>query len=259
MVDERDKVTRQRDAALQENASLEGKLTDIRNERDSLNIKLAEAEEAEAAATRRAEQAESEKQRAARMADQAEEEKMIAAQRAAQAEEEKRIAAEKAAQAEAELARQEAVFSRLKDTFAQEQAANQIKIEMLKSGIKVNLANEILFSSGSSTLNAQGQEVLRRAAADLKETPYQILVAGFTDNVAISGRLQDKFPSNWELAGARAASVVRLLEEEGVPPEKLLVLSFGENSPVEPNDTPEGKAKNRRIEIMLRPEPVTLD
>lgn len=174
--------------------------------------------------------------------------------------EERRAAeAEKAALMEAELARQNAVYARLQETFATEQAANQVKIEMLKSGIKVNLANEILFSSGSSRLNAQGREVLKRAAGDLKETPYQVLVAGFTDNVEISDRLKKKFPSNWELAGARAASVVRLLEEGGVPPEQLLVISLGQNSPVEPNDTPEGRAKNRRIEIMLRPEPVTLD
>ncbi len=174
--------------------------------------------------------------------------------------EERRVAeAEKAALAEAALVRQQSVYSRLRETFATEQAANQIKIEMMKSGIKVNLANEILFSSGSSRLNVQGREVLKRAGADLKSTPYQILVAGFTDNVDISEKLKKKFPSNWELAGARAASVVRLLEGEGVPSEQLLMISLGENKPVASNDSAKGRSSNRRIEIMLRPEPVTLD
>jgi chemotaxis protein MotB len=174
-------------------------------------------------------------------------------------EKEKEEAAAKAAEAEAELARQQDVYMKLQDTFSQEQAANQVKIEMLKSGIKVNLANEILFPPGSSRLNSQGVEVLKRAAADLKESPYQTLVAGFTDNVAISGNLKKKYPSNWELAGARAARVVRLLETEGVPSEQLILLSLGENQPVASNDTAEGRSRNRRIEIILRPVPVTLD
>lgn len=174
-------------------------------------------------------------------------------------EEMRKRAEEQAAEAEAVIARQQNVYRNLQDTFSKEQEANQVKIEMMKSGIKVNLANEILFPPGSSRLNAQGIEVLKRAAAELKESYYQTLVAGFTDNVAISGNLKKKYPSNWELAGARAGSVVRLLEEEGVPSEQLILISLGENQPVDSNDTPEGRSKNRRIEIMLRPVPVTLD
>jgi len=174
-------------------------------------------------------------------------------------EQQRQEAAAKAALAEAQLSEQQNVYLKLQETFSKEQQANQVKIEMLKSGIKVNLDNEILFSSGSSVLNDQGVDVLKRAAADLRESPYQTLIAGFTDNVAISGNLKKKYPSNWELAAARAASVVRLLEEEGVPSGQLILLSLGENQPVESNDTPEGRSKNRRIEIMLRPVPVTLD
>jgi chemotaxis protein MotB len=245
MVNERDMMMKERDTAREEKASVDEQLNMLRKDHNQLSSRLAETEQ--------------EKQVVTEQAAQAEQEKQAAAEKAEQAEREKQAAAEKAEQAEAELARQRNVFSKLQDTFAKEQQANQVKIELLKSGIKVNLANEILFSSGSSTLNAQGQEVLRRAAADLKDSPYQILVAGFTDNVAISGNLKKKFPSNWELAGARAASVVRILEDEGAPSEQLLMISLGENQPVESNDTPEGRAKNRRIEIMLRPVPVTLD
>ncbi|WP_210394649.1 OmpA/MotB family protein [Motiliproteus sediminis] len=192
---------------------------------------------------------------------QTEEEKAAAAKRAkeafAEAERQKQLAAEKEAQIQAELVRQQEVYDNLQSTFAKEQEANQVKIEMIKSGIKVNLANEILFASGSAQLNEQGVEVLTRAAAELKKSPYQTVVAGFTDNVAISGGLASKYPTNWELAAARASSVVRLLEQEGVSPDQLLAISFGEHNPVADNDSDEGRAKNRRIEIIQRPVPVS--
>lgn len=169
----------------------------------------------------------------------------------------KQLAAQKAEAAQAEIARQQQVYENLQTTFAKEQESNQIKIEMMKTGVKVNLSSEILFPSGSADLNESGLEVLTRAAVELRDSPYQTIVAGFTDNITISGKLKEKYPTNWELAGARAASVVRLLEKEGVAAAQLLAISFGENNPVESNDTPDGRSKNRRIEIILRPVPVT--
>lgn len=162
-------------------------------------------------------------------------------------------------QAQAEINRQQRIYDNLQTAFSKEQQANQVKIEMMKSGIKVNLANEILFPSGSADLNAQGTDVLKRAAAELKKSPYQTLVAGYTDNVSISAKLKEKYPSNWELAGARSTRVVRLLEEEGVPSVQLISLSFGENHPVASNDTEDGRSKNRRIEIILRPVAISLE
>ena len=79
------------------------------------------------------------------------------------------------------------------------------------------------------------------------------IVGGFTDNVPISKRLAEQFPSNWDLAAARATNVVRKLEDSGVPKGRMVVVSFGENQPVASNDTAEGRSKNRRIEIRLRP------
>jgi len=131
--------------------------------------------------------------------------------------------------------------------------AKSIKIKEMKDGVNVNLAEDILFSSGSATLNDSGKKVITKVSQKLKDIPHQVIVAGFTDNVPIRGKLTQKFPTNWELAGARAASVVRLLEQEGVDRKKLTAVSFGENEPVESNDTPEGRAQNRRIEIRMRP------
>lgn len=219
-----DGMVKERDMAHAENAQLEEEMNNLTVERDNL---LAEQERLNSLIV--------------------------------QTEQQKQAAAMKAEAAQAEVDKQRQVYNSLQSTFAKEQQANQVKIEMMKSGVKVNLANEILFPSGSAALNDQGMEVLKRAAAELKKSPYQTLVAGFTDNVAISGKLMDIYPSNWELAGARAASVVRLLEAEGVASEQLLAVSFGENRPVEMNDTPEGRSKNRRIEIILRPVAVTMD
>jgi chemotaxis protein MotB len=131
--------------------------------------------------------------------------------------------------------------------------ANQIKISEMKDGITVNLPQEVLFPSGSATLSDVGVDVIKKVSGKLKDIPHQIIVAGFTDNVPIKGDLAKTYPTNWELAGARAASVVRLLESEGVDSNKLTAVSFGENQPVASNDDWKSRAQNRRIEIRLRP------
>ncbi len=134
-----------------------------------------------------------------------------------------------------------------------ELSANQIKIKEMKDGISLNLAQEILFNSGSAALNDSGQEVITKVSEQLKGIAYNTIVAGFTDNVPIKGSLASRYPSNWELAGARAASVVKLLESNGVESSKLRAVSYGENQPVASNDTADGKSQNRRIEILLKP------
>ena len=217
-------MTKERDTALTEKAQLEADISNLTFERDNL---LSEQERLSSLVV--------------------------------QTEQQKQAAAMKAKAAQDEINRQQQVYKSLQTTFAKEQQANQVKIEMMKSGVKVNLANEILFPSGSAELNATGLEVLARAAAELKKSPYQTIVAGFTDDQRISKKLMAKFPTNWELAGARAASVVRLLEQEGVASAQLIAISFGENNPVAPNDTPEGRSKNRRIEIILRPVAITMN
>lgn len=134
-----------------------------------------------------------------------------------------------------------------------ELSANQIKIKEMKDGISLNLAQEILFDSGSAKLNDSGNEVITKVSGQLKDIAYNTVVAGFTDNVKIKGGLANKYPTNWELAGARAASVVKLLETNGITSDKLQAVSFGENQPVASNETPDGRAQNRRIEIILKP------
>ena len=92
-------------------------------------------------------------------------------------------------------------------------------------------------------------------AGRLTGIAHLVDVNGHTDGIPIRGALAARYPSNWELAGARASSVVRLLEKAGVPSDRLAAISRGSTEPVASNDHEAGRAKNRRIEIRLRPRP----
>jgi len=118
--------------------------------------------------------------------------------------------------------------------------------------LAVDLAEQIFFDSGRATLKKEGKEVLKKVGDALKGYENKIIrVVGHTDNVPVAKSLQATFPSNWDLSVARAANVVRYLQEVGIPPERMIPSGRGEYEPVAPNDTPEGRQKNRRIEIML--------
>ena len=152
------------------------------------------------------------------------------------------------------LQKNRAIYNNLVTELQGELDANQIKIKEMKDGIDLNLPQDILFTSGSAKLNDSGKEVLGKVSKQLKDISYKTVVVGHTDNVPIRGTLAKFYPTNWELAGARAASVVTLLEDKGVSNKKLMAVSLGESQPVTANDTPEGRSLNRRIEIRLRPE-----
>ena len=145
------------------------------------------------------------------------------------------------------------LYEELVDELETEIAGEKIAVKEMKSGVTVHLPQDILFASGSAEVNKSGREVLLRVGAELAEVPYQTFVVGFTDDVPVGGKLALIYPTNWELAGARAASVIRVLEEAGVAKVQLRALSMGENMPIASNDTAEGRAKNRRIEIRMRP------
>jgi len=129
-----------------------------------------------------------------------------------------------------------------------------IKISQLKDRLSVQIVDKILFPSGSDQITGEGKEVLKKVGDILKGVKENnIRIEGHTDNVPIGAKLKDKFPSNWELSTSRATQVVRYLADEGIDPEKLQAVGMSQYSPVAPNDTPEGKQRNRRIEIILFP------
>jgi chemotaxis protein MotB len=136
-----------------------------------------------------------------------------------------------------------------------ELAAAEIEIDQLREGLRMTLPAETLFGSGSADVTPEGERMLARIAAELKGAPYEVRVQGYTDDVAIKGALAERYPTNWELAGARAARVVRVLEAHGVDPARLAAVSLGDQHPVASNDTANGRGLNRRIELRLVPLP----
>ncbi|MFH1367496.1 MAG: OmpA family protein [Elusimicrobiota bacterium] len=131
----------------------------------------------------------------------------------------------------------------------------EIQITQLEGKLTVNMVDKVLFDSGKAEVSKQGRATLDRIGAILKKIiDKQIRVEGHTDNVLISRELQDKYPTNWELSTARATNVARyLIDKAGVDKKFVAVSGYADTKPVDTNTTPEGKAKNRRIEIVLVP------
>lgn len=154
-----------------------------------------------------------------------------------------------------QLAESKETYASLVDELEEELAAGSVQIEQLKDGITLNVSQDVLFPTGSSTLDEGGLDVVERVSGKILETSYRVEVEGHTDNVPIGPALQRRYPSNWELAGARAASVVRILEDKGIGGSRLVAVSYGDNAPLAPNDSKEGRQMNRRIEIRLLPIP----
>ncbi len=131
----------------------------------------------------------------------------------------------------------------------------QIAITELKGKLTVDVVDKILFDSGRAEVKPAGLEVLKRVVSILMGvTDKTIRVEGHTDNVQIAGALAKRYPTNWELSAARAITVTRYLEKEGLDPALLSAAAFGEYQPVADNETAEGRAKNRRIAIILLPK-----
>jgi chemotaxis protein MotB len=143
-------------------------------------------------------------------------------------------------------------YNQLLQGLSKEVEKGQLQVRQYKNMLAVDLAEQIFFDSGRASLKPGGKEILKKVGTTLKEYDNKIIrVVGHTDNVPVAKSLQATFPSNWELSVARATNVVRYLQEVGVPPERMIPAGRGEYEPVADNDTPEGRQKNRRIEIML--------
>ena len=135
-------------------------------------------------------------------------------------------------------------------------ADKQVKLEMAERGLVLTFVAEVLFDSGKADLKTQAQESLGKVASVIREKVADrgIGIEGHTDNepIKVSG-----WKSNWELSTARATSVLHFLEQEGVDPHHLVASGYGEYHPVTPNDSSEGRRKNRRVEIVILPKELT--
>jgi chemotaxis protein MotB len=151
-----------------------------------------------------------------------------------------------------ELEKKSSEYEQLAASLQGEIRSGRVELSELRGRMTVKMKDKVLFPSGSALLNAEGKKSLQQIAAALQALKGKVVrVEGHTDNVPTRG---GPFATNWELSTARALAVVRFLQESGVDPARLGAAGYGEYQPIVPNDTPEGRAQNRRIEIVLAPD-----
>jgi chemotaxis protein MotB len=222
-VNEADAISKQLAALTEENASLKKGIADLNGQRDNLS------------------QSVSEKQ------------KKIADLEAENTKLKENLAQLKKKSQEVEAASN--TYKNLVKEMKDEIAKGEITITELKGKLTMDVVDKILFASGEAKVKKEGLDVLKRVVDILKNMKNKnIRIEGYTDNVQIASNLAKIYPTNWELSAARALNVARYLQEQGIDPKIISATAFGEYQPLADNDTPEGRAKNRRIAIILLPK-----
>jgi len=125
---------------------------------------------------------------------------------------------------------------------------NILELDTNEKRVRLVLKDAVLFDSGSADLKENAKKVLIEVVNELKKLPNEIVVEGHTDNIPIKG---GAYKSNFELSMSRAYSVIKFMQDNGVDPKRLSGIGYGEYKPVSDNSTPQGRAKNRRIEISI--------
>ncbi len=139
--------------------------------------------------------------------------------------------------------------SKLASVILQHNYSKSVTLEESERGITIHILENILFPSGKADLNGTSKLVLSQLATILSQLPNDIRVEGHTDNVPISSAM---YPSNWHLSVARALSTAYfLINEKELNPEKVTVVGYAEYKPIADNSTTEGRAKNRRVDIVI--------
>ena len=144
-------------------------------------------------------------------------------------------------------------YQQLNQTMSAEVAANQMQITRLQNAIKVTVNNELLFPSGDWQMPAQARQTIGKIVPILApKQQTKVKVNGYTDNVPIGPELMRQgVTSNQVLSQKRADTVMQFMISRGVNPSMVSAQGFGEADPVASNDTPDGRAKNRRVELTL--------
>jgi chemotaxis protein MotB len=155
-----------------------------------------------------------------------------------------------------EIQKLQGTYDELQAKMKEEIAKGDVFLSQAGGRIKVDLVDKILFGEGDASITPKGENVLARVGNILAAVEdKKIQVSGHTDDLNISERLVDRYPTNWELAAARATNVLRFLEEKAnVPGRRLVAAAYGPWEPISTNKTASGRARNRRIEIVLTPQ-----
>jgi len=154
-----------------------------------------------------------------------------------------------------ELAALKGTYDKLEEKMKDEIDKGDIRLSQSGGKLRVDLVDKILFDSGEAVVSKRGEGVLARVGGVLATMDdKQIQVSGHTDSNPISEKLAPQFPTNWELSVTRAVNVVRFLEEKAnVPAKNLIATGYGQYHPIASNKSAAGRARNRRIEILLTP------
>lgn len=126
--------------------------------------------------------------------------------------------------------------------------SQKTKMRQTKAGLVVSLSEAGFFAPGEAVIDLNAEAVINTLAESVKGNPAKIRIEGHTDSTPISNT---RYPSNWELSTARAASVLVRLTERGIEPERLSAAGYGGFQPIADNSTPEGRAQNRRVDVVI--------
>ncbi len=127
--------------------------------------------------------------------------------------------------------------------------ASKISLRLEGRGLIVSLRESAFFASGDDTVAAGSLPILAKVAAVVRGLPNQVRLEGYTDSVPIHN---SRFRSNWDLSAARAIAVMEVLRDRfQIPVWRLAIAGYGENAPVDTNDTEEGRAHNRRVDLVV--------
>jgi chemotaxis protein MotB len=127
----------------------------------------------------------------------------------------------------------------------------KVSVSYQDGQLELNMGDAVLFPTGKADLKPEALDILKRLSVMFDKSDSKIVVEGHTDDVPIQG---GAFPSNWELSSSRASSVVRYMESTGVASDRFIVIGYNQFSPLEPNNSPDHRAKNRRVKVILRPD-----
>ena len=143
----------------------------------------------------------------------------------------------------------DAVARELSDKFAEQGISSLVRVEAVGGKVRLEIRDDVLFAVGSAEVSERGAKLLDALAPTLGQGKYWISVEGHTDNVPIA---TEYFPSNWELSTARASNVVRRLVERKIEPGHLRAVGHADTQPAADNAAPEGRARNRRVNLLLQ-------
>ena len=139
------------------------------------------------------------------------------------------------------------IVSEVRELVIFNKLGGEVSVSKTEDGVVITLSDLLLFRAGGTQLSAKGLDILEKVATVLSKLAYQVKIKGHTDSTPISSQ---QFPSNWELSSVRASTVVRLLIARGVSPKYISAEGYAHYHPVATNDTAQGRALNRRVEIV---------